>query len=287
MIKKNNAIETLYSDFSFVFNIDKVIYKNKTEYQDLLIFENNFFGRVMMLDGITQLTTRDEFIYHEMMVHVPILSLDKVGNVLIIGGGDGGIARECLKHKSIKSLTQVEIDHTVVDMSIKYFPQVSSTAYLDPRLELIIDDGVKYIKETSKKFDVIIVDSTDPEGPGSILFSEEFYKFCSEKLTENGILVTQNGVPFMQSAELKQSISYFKNLFNHATCYLATIPSYIGGFMAMGFATNNKDALNIGQEEIIRRFQKANIQTKYYNPEIHLASFKLPNFIKDIVLIKY
>ncbi len=275
--------ESLYKGFSFNLEVDKVIFEEKTQHQNLLIFENSFFGKVMMLDDIIQLTTRDEFIYHEMMTHVPIFSLERPENVLIIGGGDGGIAREVLKHKNIKSCTEVEIDRSVIDLSLKYFPEISNGAYLDSRMNLIIEDGVKFVKETKKKFDIIIVDSTDPIGPGAVLFSEEFYSYCEKCLTKNGILITQNGVPFFQSSELEQSILCFKKVFKYSSCYLATIPTYIGGFMSIGYATNGSEQSKINSEDINQRIKLSNLKTKYYNSLIHKASFHLPNFIKEIV----
>ena len=155
-----------------------------------------------MLDGATQVTTRDEFVYHEMMTHVPILAHGKAKDVLIIGGGDCGIAEEVLKHKAIKRVTQVEIDESVVEFSKEHFPEFTRPVFRDKRFESVIADGMKYVAETDRRFDVIIVDSTDPQGPGAVLFTREFYAACKRCMADGGIMVTQNGVPFFQPDEL-------------------------------------------------------------------------------------
>jgi spermidine synthase len=166
--------ETLYPFYQQRFSATEVLFEEKTEHQDLVIFENDFFGRVMLLDGVTQTTDRDEFVYHEMISHVPIFAHGNAQKVLIIGGGDGGVLREVLRHKDVEC-TMVEIDASVVEMSKKYFPQHSDGAFEDPRCNLVIADGLKFVKETQDRFDVIIVDSTDPIGPGEVLFTSEFY----------------------------------------------------------------------------------------------------------------
>jgi len=194
--------ETLYDSVCQEYRIDKLYFEHKTDHQHLMIFHNAMLGRVMTLDGIVQTTEADEFIYHEMLSHVPIISHGSVKRVLIVGGGDGAMLREVVKHP-IEHVTQVEIDQSVVDMSIKYLPNHSAGAYSDPRLDLIIDDGMEFLKNTDQKYDVIISDSTDPIGPGEILFSDAFYLQAKRCLNEGGILVTQNGVPFFQADEVQ------------------------------------------------------------------------------------
>jgi spermidine synthase len=275
--------ETLYKDFGFSFQIEEVLHREKDALQDLIIFKNNFFGKVMMLDGATQITTKDEFIYQEMMVHVPMFAFGNPKSVLIIGGGDGGIAREVLKHRNIDVCVQVEIDKNVVDFSLRHFPEISQGAFADQKLKLLIEDGAKFVANSKDKFDIIIVDSTDPDGPASVLFTQIFYENCHKCLSGNGILVTQNGVPFLQPKELISSISYFRQIFQFGSCYLASIPTYIGGQMAMGFATDSGEYFKLSSDILWDRFAKLNIETKYYNPDVHLASFALPNFIKNLL----
>ena len=168
---------------------------------------------MLMLDGATQVTTRDEFIYHEMMTHVPILAHGEAKEVLIVGGGDCGIAEEVLKHKSVKRLTQVEIDASVVEFSKEHFPEFTKPVFGDKRFDLVIDDGMNYVAKTERRFDVIIVDSTDPQGPGKVLFSQKFYAACRRCMTPGGVMVTQNGVPIFQAGELTAGIGKFRKLF--------------------------------------------------------------------------
>src|ERR1700693_4940270 len=213
--------ETLFDELGFrmTFAVERVLYELETEHQHLVLFENKLFGKVLMLDGATQVTTRDEFIYHEMMTHVPILAHGRAREVLIIGGGDCGIAEEVLKHKSVKRLTQVEIDPAVIEFSKEHFPEFTKPVFADKRFESVIDDGMKYVARTARRFDVIIVDSTDPQGPGKVLFSQKFYAACKRCMTPGGVMVTQNGVPIFQPGELVSSVKKFRSLFADGSCY--------------------------------------------------------------------
>ena len=278
--------ETLFDDLGFrmTFAVDKVLYEQQTEHQHLVLFEQKHFGKMLMLDGATQVTTRDEFIYHEMMTHVPILAHGSAKNVLIIGGGDCGIAEEVLKHKTLKSVVQVEIDESVVGFSKEHFPEFTTPVFKDKRFESVIADGMKYVAETGWRFDVIIVDSTDPLGPGAILFSPKFYAACRRCMKPGGLLVTQNGVPILQSGELTAGINKFRRLFSDGSCYVAAIPTYIGGHMAMGWATDNKVLRQTPLKTIADRYKKAGrFKTRYWTPEIHKAAFALPRFIAELV----
>ena len=275
--------ETLYPSWGQRLRVDKVLFEDKTEHQHLVIFENASHGRVMMLDGAVQVTLADEWVYHEMMSHVPLFALNEPKNVLVIGGGDGGILREVLKHPSVKTATLCEIDRTVVDMSAKYFPEISAGAFDNPHTEIIIADGVKFVSETNLKFDAILVDSTDPVGPGAVLFTKNFYASCRRCLKKGGVLVTQNGVPFMQADELKQSVTHFRALFKDGGCYLATVPTYAGGQMAFGWASDDHKLKSVKLGDIRERFEAADIATKYYTPAVHRAAFALPAYIERII----
>jgi spermidine synthase len=271
--------EKLYTDVRQTYLITQVFYREKTEHQDLIIFENPVYGRVLALDNIVQVTEKDEYVYHEMMTHVPILAHGKAKRVLIIGGGDGGILREALKHK-LERVTMVEIDRAVVDMCVKYMPSIPGKAFNDKRTNLVIDDGARFVAETADRFDVIIVDSTDPIGPGEVLFTEAFYRNCRRCLTPGGILVNQNGVPFMQGDEVTMTYRRRKRFFKDTGFYVAAIPSYYGGFMTLGWASANPKARAVPIATLRKRFQAARLKTKYYTPEIHAACFALPRFVQ-------
>ena len=275
--------ETLHAEGGLTtsYRADKILYEENTGQQQLVIFDNPTFGRMMTLDGATQVSTRDEFIYHEMMTHVPVLAHGAVKSLLIIGGGDGGILREALRHKSIETITMVEIDAGVVEFSKLHLPMVSAGAFDDPRAELVIADGTKFVAETDKRFDVIIVDSTDPVGPGAVLFEESFYANAKRCLADGGVIVTQNGVPFLQPDELTSTIGKFRKLFGDASCYLATIPTYAGGPMAMGWGTDNAELRQMKAPVLAERFAAAAFSTRYYTPEVHAAGFALPRYVQD------
>jgi spermidine synthase len=286
MAEKRWIAETLFDELGFrmSYQVDKVLYEMQTEHQHLVLFEQPFFGKMLMLDGATQITKKDEFIYQEMMSHVPLFGHGNARDVLIIGGGDCGIAEEVLKHKAVERLTQVEIDAKVVEFAKEHFPEFTRPVFADKRFESVIDDGMKYVAKTDRRFDVIIVDSTDPQGPGRILFSQRFYVGCRRCMKKGGVMVTQNGVPIYQPNELTSSIAKFRRLFADGVCYIAAIPTYVGGHLAMGWATDNKRMRQTPAKTIAARYRKAgSFQTKYWTPDVHVAAFALPRFIADAV----
>src|SRR6266852_1763406 len=260
--------ETLFDDLGFrmTYLAERVLYETQTEHQHLVLFEHPFFGKMLMLDGATQVTSKDEFVYHEMMTHVPIFAHGRVRDVLIVGGGDCGIAEEALKHKSVARVTQVEIDASVVEFAKEHFPEFTAPVLAD------------------KRFDVVIVDSTDPQGPGKVLFSEEFYAGCRRCMCKGAVMVTQNGVPIFQADELTAGIAKFRKLFADGACYVAAIPTYVGGHMAMGWATDDAALRKASVKTIAGRYRKAgSFATKYWTPEVHVAAFALPRFIAEKV----
>ena len=284
MAEKRWIAETLFDDLGFrmTYQVDKVLYELQTEHQHLVLFEHQFFGKMLMLDGATQITKRDEFIYQEMMSHVPIFAHGAARDILIIGGGDCGIAEEVLKHKAVRRLTQVEIDPAVIEFSKEHFPEFTKPVFADKRFESVIDDGMKYVAKTERRFDVIIVDSTDPQGPGKVLFSRKFYAACKGCLHKGGVMVTQNGVPMFQPRELAASIGKFRRLFADAGCYIAAIPTYVGGHLAMGWATDDRRLRQTPVRTLAARYRRAGgFPTKYWTPEVHAAAFALPRFIAD------
>ena len=286
MAAKRWIAETLFDDLGFriSYQVDRVLYEIHTEHQHLVLFEQPFFGKMLMLDGATQITKRDEFIYQEMMAHVPLFAHGSAREVLIIGGGDCGIAEEVLRHKTVRHLTQVEIDPAVIAFSKEHFPEFTKPVFADRRFENVIGDGMQYVARTAKRFDVIIVNSTDPQGPGKVLFSQKFYRACKRCLNKGGILVTQNGVPIFQPRELTSSIAKFRRLFADGSCYIAAIPTYVGGHMAMGWATDDRKLRGTSVKTLAARYRKAgSFSTQYWTPEVHAAAFALPRFIADVV----
>lgn len=275
--------ETLYEGYGQRFSIDKMLHEVRTEHQHLVIFENARMGRVMALDGVIQTSEADEFIYHEMLTHVPILAHGLAKRVLIIGGGDGGMLREVTKHRSVEHITMVEIDATVVDMCKQFLPNHSRGAYDDPRLNLVIDDGMRFVATTEEKFDVIISDSTDPIGPGEVLFSENFYEACRRCLNDGGILVTQNGTPFMQLGEVQTTAKRMNGLFSDWHFYQAAVPTYIGGAMTFAWGSTNADYRKLPLETLRQRYAGSGIVTRYYNADIHQAAFALPQYVLEAV----
>jgi spermidine synthase len=278
MANRDWSVETLHDEYRQALRIDAVHYDSNTELQRIRVLENARFGRFMTLDGVVQTTEGDEFIYHEMMTHVPLLAHGAATRVLIVGGGDGGIAREVLRHASVEHVTMVEIDAGVVEFCKQHLPSLSAGAFDDPRLNLVIADGAAFMRESDAQFDVIIVDSTDPIGPGEVLFTDTFYGHAQRRLRPDGILVTQNGVPFMQGDELTNTMRAFKALFGDATCYLSTIPTYAGGPMAMGWGTDG-DARTVALETLQERYAASGLACRYYTPEVHKAAFALPGYV--------
>jgi len=274
--------EKLFPHVRQTFEITRILFRQRTEHQDLVIFETPTYGRVLALDDIIQVTEKDEFVYHEMMTHVPILAHGRARRVLIIGGGDGGILREALKHQ-VERVTMVEIDRSVVDMCLEHMPSIPAKAFKDKRTDLVIADGARYVAETDDRFDVVIVDSTDPMGPGEVLFTEALYKNCRRILTEGGILVNQNGVPFMQPSEIPMTWKRRRKFFADAGFYIAAVPSYYGGFMTLGWASGNPKARAVSPAVLARRFAAAKLKTRYYTPAIHAAAFALPRFVETLI----
>ncbi|MBD9628598.1 spermidine synthase [Pseudomonas sp. T] len=275
--------ETLYDGYGQRFSVDRMLHEVRTEHQHLVIFENARMGRVMALDGVIQTTEADEFIYHEMLTHVPILAHGAAKRVLIIGGGDGGMLREVSKHASVEHITMVEIDGTVVDMCKEFLPNHSQGAFDDARLNLVIDDGMRFVATTTEKFDVIISDSTDPIGPGEVLFSENFYQACHRCLNEGGVLVTQNGTPFMQLDTVRNTAGRMNGLFTDWHFYQAAVPTYIGGSMTFAWGSTNPALRKVDVATLAQRFAASGIQTRYYNPAIHQGAFALPQYVLQAI----
>ena len=274
--------ETLYPDWGQRFLVKRELARVRSAFQDIVIFESFSHGRVMVLDGCIQITERDEFVYQEMLGHVPLLEHGAAKNVLIIGAGDGGVLRRVLAHRGVARAVMVEIDGEVIRLSKEFLPSIAGEAWSDPRAEIIVGDGIDYVTRAADgSFDVIIVDSTDPIGVGEVLFTDAFYENCARILTERGLVVNQCGVPFMQADELAETSVRRGKFFAHVSAYVASVPTYVGGLMTLGIASKAGDVGRHDASEIGRRAAAAGIlgATEYWTPEIHVGSFNLPPYI--------
>ena len=274
--------ETLYPDWGQRFRVKEELAHVVSPFQDIFIFDSVSHGRVMVLDGCIQITERDEFVYQEMLAHVPLLAHGDAKRVLIIGAGDGGVLRRVLQHRTVERAVMVEIDGEVIRLAKEFLPSIAGHAWEDARADVIVGDGIDYAaRAADASFDVIIVDSTDPIGVGEVLFTDSFYEDCARILTDRGIVVNQCGVPFMQADELRETSARRRRFFPHVAAYVAAVPTYVGGFMTLGIAS--KDAAFAPQDAktIHERADANGISgtTDYWTPEIQLASFFLPPYI--------
>ena len=237
----------------------------------------------MVLDGIVQTTEGDEFIYHEMLAHVPLFAHGSARRVLIVGGGDGGMLREVVRHRDVERVVQVEVDAGVIEICREHLPNHSAGAFDDPRVEVVIADGARFVSETAERFHVVISDSTDPEGPGTALFSAEFYAGCRRCLAPGGVLVTQNGVAFLQPEVAGATAPELERHFRDWHFFSAAVPTYVGGIMLFGWGTDDESLRRIPVETLRERHAASRIRTRYYNPEVHVASFALPEYVRELV----
>ncbi len=260
--------------------------EEKSRYQRIKIFDSVANGRVMVLDDIVQITTRDESAYAEMLTHLPLLEHGRAERIMIVGGGDLSIADEALKHRSVKEVVLVDIDGRVVELCKAHFSEINAKAFKDKRLKIEIADAFEYLgrPESKGRFDLIIADRPDPVGPGKALFGETFYDRVKTALKRGGYATFQTGVPFYQPWEITDALKELAEFFPQSGLYLTVVPSYIGGFMALSWAGTGKP---LGTPAGIKRaraaYAKSKIKTDYYNPDIHAACFALPEWIKRLV----
>ncbi|GBR02255.1 polyamine aminopropyltransferase [Acetobacter oeni] len=274
--------EGLYDSWGQRFRVRKELARIKSPFQDIVVFESEFHGRVLMLDGVVQITEADEFVYQEMLTHVPLFTHAAPKSVLIIGAGDGGVLRRVLEHKSVERAVMVEIDGDVIELSKKYLPGIAGDAWNDPRADVIVGDGIEYVANAADgSFDVIIVDSTDPIGVGEVLFTDAFYQHCARILGTGGLIVNQCGVPFMQADELRETSERRAKFFPYVSAYVAAVPTYVGGFMTLGIACKGANPAVQDVTAVRTRAELSGIlgTTQYWTPEIHVGSFNLPPYI--------
>jgi spermidine synthase len=275
--------ENIYSYGSQTMAMDELIFSGRSDYQDVLLFRNRFYGHVLVLDGVIQLTERDEFIYSEMMAHVPLFAHPDPASVLIVGGGDGCVLEEVLKHKAVRRAVMVDIDGLAVDLCRKHFTARHNAAFDDPRLELRVADGIAYVREAREKFDLILVDGPDQTGAGeagSPLYTNEFCRHCASLLKPGGMLVIQSDVPFHNPQSLALTYGLVEGLFPTKRIYTAPVPAYLGGLMCFVCAAGPGVDFTA---PLRAEWQISDIpDLRYYTPAIHTAAFQLPPYIEAI-----
>lgn len=270
-------------DVKFSIRVNKQLYSKTSDFQRIDILESDEFGRILTLDGLLMVTEKDEFIYHEMITHIPLAVNPDIKKVLVIGGGDGGCIRELTRYKTIEEITLVEIDEEVVKASIKYLPSIA-TSFDDSRINIYYEDGLKFVRHKEDEYDLIIVDSTDPFGPGEGLFTKEFYGNCYRALKEDGILINQHECDYYNdyAKSMKRAHKRINETFEKSFVYQANIPTYPSGHWLFGFSSKKYHPILDLKED---KWNSLNIKTRYYNTSLHKAAFILPNYIKEMMVI--
>lgn len=268
-------------DVKLSIRVNEHLYTEQTEFQRIDVFDTPEFGRMLIMDECMMLTDKDEFVYHEMITHVPMAVHPNVKRALIIGGGDGGALRELTRFPSLEHVDLVEIDEAVVRICREYFPKVAC-AFDDPRLAIHYADGLKFVRGKVDEYDLIIVDSTDPFGPGESLFTKEFYGNCYKALKADGLLVNQMESPYYKAFAREARNAYRKTatLFPIHRLYQAYISTYPSGLWLFGFISKKYDPLKDFDED---RYSSYGLDTRYYNPDLHRGAFALPTFVKTLI----
>jgi spermidine synthase len=267
-------------DVRFSIKVDKHLISQQSEFQRIDVFESKEFGRILTLDGYLMVTEKDEYIYHEMITHIPMATNPDIKNILVIGAGDGGTIRELTRYDCIENIDMVEIDKMVVDICREYIPQTACRLD-DPRVHIYYEDGLRFVRSSDEaKYDLIIVDSTDPFGVGEGLFTTEFYGNCFKTLTDNGILINQHESTFYSqySEAMKKAHSKIKKFFKTALVYQAHIPTYPSGHWLFGFASKKFDPRDDLHDEW---WNSLGLKTRYYNTILHKGCFAIPNNVRD------
>jgi spermidine synthase len=280
MLNTDIWLTEYYEDaIGHTFKIKRNLYHAVSKFQTIDIVETDYYGCMLLLDGMVMTTENDEFIYHELITHIPLLSHHAAKKVLIIGDGDGGVAREILKYPHITEITVCEIDKMVIDACKKYLP-VTASGFDSSRVNVQVKDGTEYIAQFKKHFDIIIIASADPVGPGEGLFKMEFYQDVFAALTDNGIMVNQSASPWSMQDQFKNINKSLTNIFPIVKPYISVVPTYPGSFWSWTFCSKNIEPLSNINKPLAKKISES---CKFYNPEIHKAVFALPNFIKDLL----
>jgi spermidine synthase len=283
-------VEELHKGFAQTHSIEgTTLVDERSEFQHIMIYDAPAVGRVLVLDHIVQLTTRDECGYSEMLAHLPYFELKAKGitaaRALVIGGGDGAVAEEFLKHPSMSQVDMAEIDPRVIAVCKEHLQEAHKGAFDNPRLKVRVTDGAAFIRTPSSvgAFDIIAADRPDPVGPAKVLFADEFYASVSKALKPHGLALFQTGVPHFQQLELSETLPQLKRAFRHAGVALSVVPTYVGGFMALTWGSNDTKLGEAPLEALAKAYQASGIKTDYYNPEIHKAAMALPNWMKRLM----
>jgi spermidine synthase len=273
--------ENQTQNVNFSMKVKNHLYSEQSPFQKIDVLDTYEFGRVLVIDNWTMVTEKDEFIYHEMITHVAMATNQNIKNVLVIGAGDGGTVRELTRYKNIENIDMVEIDEAVVKASKEFLPFTSSKLD-DERVNLFFEDGIKFVKGKENLYDLIIIDSTDPIGPGEGLFTTEFYKDCFASLTESGILINQCESPYYphNAKEMKRSFSKLKGIFDICEAYQYHMPTYASGHWMFCFASKKLHPLKDFNAD---KWNSLNLSTKYYNTDLHIGAFMLPNYVKELL----
>jgi spermidine synthase len=275
--------ETERAGFAQGVRVRERLYAAQTPFQALEIIETDAFGRALVLDRALQTTEGDEFMYHEMLVHVPLMTHPRPGRVLIIGGGDGGTLRRVLEHRTTEP-TQVEIDGEVIAACRKYLPGISDGAFDDPRAHVLVHDGIPFMRQNPGGFDVVIVDSTDPIGPAIQLFEVPFYQDVARSLAADGLMAAQSSSPLFMADDLRQQVANMRQAFPIVRTYLGIVPTYPGSLWSYTIGSKQYDPAAVSPEAIAQRLAQDGIQPRYYSPDVHHAALALPGFVADIVV---
>jgi len=281
----NGITEKLYKEitpagFGIAIEAGEVLFSDISEFQKVEVFETNSkLGRVLTLDDLMMTTEGDEFHYHEMIAHIPMMNHKCPKTVLVIGGGDGGTVREVLKHNTVEKVILCEIDGMVIDACKKFLPTIAGKLD-DPRVEVLVEDAIEFIKDKKNEYDIVLIDSTDPMGPGEGLFTEEFYTNVKNSLKEGGIIAAQSESPVVNKEEIKKMYTLLKKVFPIVSTYTSNIPTYPGGYWAWAYCSDSVEPLSYIDEERCAEITKT---CKIYNKEYHLARFALPNYLKELL----
>ena len=281
-----NGIENGYyheitpAGFGIAIKAGKVLFSDKSDFQKVEIFETDSqLGRVLTLDDLMMTTEGDEFHYHEMIAHIPMMHHKCPKSVLVIGGGDGGTVREVLKHKTVERVVLCEIDGMVIEACKKYLPTIAC-GLDDPKVEICVADAIEYIKDKKNEFDIVLIDSTDPMGPGEGLFTEEFYTNVKNSLKEGGIVAAQSESPVVNKEEIKKMYNLLKKVFPICSTYTSNIPTYPGGYWAWAFCSETVKPLSYFADD---RYEDIVKSCKIYNKDYHNSRFALPNYLKELL----
>ena len=270
---KTTEIREFHTPTSGIFfRAKRRVLSEKTAFQKMEVYETASHGRVLLLDGLVQTTEKDEFFYHEMLVHPAMMSHPRPRDILIIGGGDGGALREVLRYR-IRSAVLVEIDARVIEVCRKHFSGLAMS-FGDKRVEIVVDDGNRFIRQTDRRFDVILVDSSDPVGPSAVLHQEAFYAALKKCLRLGGIIAAQAGAPLFHLEHLRKKRIFLKELFSFALYYLGPVPTYPGGLWCYAFLSDRVDPRKRLRKKVPKKL-------KYYNSDVHHGAFALPEFMRD------